>query len=369
MTVKSPRAKKIRGFTLIELLVVIAIIAILIALLLPAVQQAREAARRTQCRNNLHQLGIAQHNYHDTYQQFTPAQAAATSEIVGSGRLRQAWLSWSGMAMLLPYIEQGPAYQQINFDYRWDNAGADRAMGGVNNAIARTRIPSIVCPSDPGAGAGYTANMSPTSYCISTGPAAQWSQRANMPGFATLYRGAKVRDIIDGTSNTIAMSECQIGLNAGRWDPAARPRTKWYRVNVGSTLTNGRDSNYWRRAVFRADAADMATINAYYANCLAAYDSGSGWNGASDEQGRFWASGRVFWGPWHTTLVGPNKGPSCDNDNSVTTMSVKDPSSYHTGVVTILLADGSCRAVSDQIDQGVWISLGSIAGREPIGEF
>lgn len=351
-----------RGFTLIELLVVIAIIAILVSLLLPAVQQAREAARRTQCKNNLKQLGIALHNYHDVHKTFPASGVAGTTENVG-GRYRQAWLSWSGLAMLLPYIEQKNVYDQIDWGYRWDR----NIAGNVNNTMARTRIPGFVCPSDPGADASYTANLSPTSYCLSTGPASNWSMRNNPVGFATLYKGSKIRDITDGTSNTIAMAEAQIGLNRGSYAGLPQPRINWYRVVTGSRLQRANNTN---GRVWRGDnQAHIAAIRDYYNNCLAQYDSGSGWNGASDEQGRFWAAGRVYWGPWCTTLVSPNAGPSCDNDNSVTDMSIKEPSSYHTGIVQVVLGDGSVRGVSENIDQGVWMGAGSIGGGENLGEW
>jgi prepilin-type N-terminal cleavage/methylation domain-containing protein len=166
-----------RGFTLIELLVVIAIIAILIALLLPAVQQAREAARRTQCKNNLHQLGLALHNYHDSFNTFPPNGVAGTTEDVG-GRYLQSWLAWSGLSMLLPYVDQQPIYDRINWNYRWDS----NVAGTQNNTMARVRVMEFVCPSDPGAGATYTTNMAPTSYLISTGPGASWALAARPPG-------------------------------------------------------------------------------------------------------------------------------------------------------------------------------------------
>ena len=105
------RKPTVRGFTLIELLVVIAIIAILIALLLPAVQQAREAARRTQCRNNLKQMGIALHNYHDNFNIFPPGGLQASTD--GGGA--------SFLAMLLPFMDQGPAYNRMDFNtWRFD---------------------------------------------------------------------------------------------------------------------------------------------------------------------------------------------------------------------------------------------------------
>ena len=350
-----------KGFTLIELLVVIAIIAILIALLLPAVQQAREAARRTQCKNNLHQLGLAQHNYHDAFRTFTPNPMAGTTEAVG-GRYLQSWLAWSGTAMLLPYMDQAPLYNMANFHYRWDNNNG----GTRNRQVSRTKIASLACPSDPGAGPGYTAAMAANSYCISSGPVSSWSVGALKPGFATFGRGSPVRDIQDGTSNTIAMSECRIGLNWGQWDPTVRPREPAYRVVTGTRLQR---SNNSAGRVWRNTPAHIAQINTYYQNCLAMYDAGTGWHGSSDEQGRYWASGRVYWGPWHTTLVGPNKGPSCDRDSSVTDMDLRDPSSYHEGGVHALLADGSVKFVSENIDQGLWIAVGSIRGNETVGEW
>jgi prepilin-type N-terminal cleavage/methylation domain-containing protein len=362
VNVTSFRQRRIRGFTLIELLVVIAIIAILIALLLPAVQQAREAARRTQCRNNLKQLGIALHNYHDTHGMFPPNGVAGTTENIG-GRYNQAWLSWSGLAMLLPYVEQANIYNEINFSYRWDNNNG----GTRNNTLARTNIPGFVCPSDPGASVRYTANMGPTSYCFSTGPASNWNVRTNPVGFATLWSGTRIRDITDGTSNTIAMAEAQIGQNTGSYGANTNPRVNWHRVVTGSRLQRAGNTN--GRIWDARNPAHIAQINTYYNACLATYDSGGGWNGSSDEQGRFWASGRTYWGPWHTTLVGPNAGPSCDVDTSVTDMDVKEPSSYHTGGVLVLLADGSARFVSENIDQATWMAVGSRNRNEVIGEW
>ncbi|RLS59163.1 MAG: DUF1559 domain-containing protein [Planctomycetota bacterium] len=354
---------KRRGFTLIELLVVIAIIAVLIALLLPAVQQAREAARRTQCRNNLKQLGLALHNYHEVFGTFPPNGVASVREITGAQRLNQAWLAWSGLAVLLPYIDQAPLYGTINFSYEHGaNAAAPFPVNG-NLSARRTPIPAFMCPSDPGSGAKYTTDMAATSYGISTGPGSGWDMASAPVGFATLYRGSRTADITDGTSNTIAMSEMRIGLNGGAYPAGLKPREPYHRVVTGGTLRNGGSK------IFRNDVTSKAAINAYYANCLSMYDAGSGWSGESDEQGRFWAMGRVYWGPWHTTLVKPNAGPSCDNDASTTDMSLKDPSSYHVGGVHCLLGDGAVRFVSENIDQGTWISAGSIRGNETLGEW
>ena len=132
-----------RAFTLIELLVVIAIIAILVALLLPAVQQAREAARRSQCKNNLKQIGIGLHNYHDVHGQFPHNLDPHVDAI---NRRPGTMISW--MAMMLPYVDQAPLYEQINFEAR-DGSSNDGYGGGANDAVAQTVVNAFLCPSNP----------------------------------------------------------------------------------------------------------------------------------------------------------------------------------------------------------------------------
>jgi prepilin-type N-terminal cleavage/methylation domain-containing protein len=152
-------ARKRRGFTLIELLVVIAIIAVLIALLLPAVQAAREAARRAQCTNNLKQIGLAMHNYHQTNDKFPQGMSESTS-VLGSYTGYANWGEWSAQSMLLPYMEQTPIYNSINFCY--DNI---YGSGGSTNLTASTRvINGFLCPSDTQAAFGGAPTMSMTQY-------------------------------------------------------------------------------------------------------------------------------------------------------------------------------------------------------------
>jgi prepilin-type N-terminal cleavage/methylation domain-containing protein len=222
--------KRRQGFTLIELLVVIAIIAILIALLLPAVQQAREAARRTQCRNNLKQIGIALHNYHDTFNLLPMGVSDSTTD---ADRLGVGW-SWS--TFLLPYIDQAPLYNQFNFNltpYACATNPCTTANTG-NQLLVATPLAAFSCPSDTkptvtgnnggaantGAGQG-AANVATSSYmgcrgafdgvtCTDSGGVITSHARAN--GLMRVNGRINFRDVTDGLSNVFAVGEV-------RWIP------------------------------------------------------------------------------------------------------------------------------------------------------
>ena len=214
-----------RGFTLIELLVVIAIIAVLIALLLPAVQAAREAARRSQCVNNLKQIGLALHNYHQVHDAFplgvslnlyTPTQYKAKN-------------SWGHFGMLLPFAEQQAIYNAANFSLGVEE-GTDSLAFWTNLTATGAQIKNFVCPSDPNGGAGasatvkgivfpdnnssnYFASVGTTTYLTLASGSADTIQQWNVPstGLFTFQKSYGVRDCIDGTSNTIAYSESLVG--------------------------------------------------------------------------------------------------------------------------------------------------------------
>jgi prepilin-type N-terminal cleavage/methylation domain-containing protein len=214
-----------RGFTLIELLVVIAIIAILIALLLPAVQQAREAARRTQCKNYLHQFGLALHNYHDTFLSF-PMGHLHTGHFDGNftNRIGGTGFAWS--YYILPYVDQAPLYNQFDASAPLSNTSFPKAV--ANAALARTSLPIFRCPSDtmpeaqnvgaaadigrilPQATTSYKGNSG--SFYNNTGLNASSNQnRAN----GMFHRDSRVRmnDFTDGTSNTFAVGEVTWNLS------------------------------------------------------------------------------------------------------------------------------------------------------------
>jgi prepilin-type N-terminal cleavage/methylation domain-containing protein/prepilin-type processing-associated H-X9-DG protein len=213
-------ARKLRrGFTLIELLVVIAIIAILVALLLPAVQQAREAARRSQCKNNLKQLGLAMHNYHDVHSAFPPLHVAAKAPqplpVDDHG-------SWAWSVFVLPYLDQAGLYDTLS-------PGPVSATGafGCHKQLIQASYPAFVCPSDPGVqfqasgDAGYTFdrrafggagcsdedNIGPsvTNYVVANHHSTSRTTKGS--GIFWENSNCKQRDIIDGTSNTIMAGE------------------------------------------------------------------------------------------------------------------------------------------------------------------
>jgi prepilin-type N-terminal cleavage/methylation domain-containing protein len=183
-----------RSFTLIELLVVIAIIAILIALLLPAVQQAREAARRTQCRNNLHQLALAMHNYHDTHSCFPPGTVGQEA----TGGFQRT----SSFVMLLPFIDETSLYNSWNF--------SGNVSGGAQATAGKSKLAQLLCPSDPDDGSSHTNatqwwyGFKPTAYAVSLGSApGMWNTGQNELLF--WCSRIRVRDIRDGTSQTLML--------------------------------------------------------------------------------------------------------------------------------------------------------------------
>jgi len=245
-----------RGFTLIELLVVIAIIAILIALLLPAVQQAREAARRTQCKNNLKQLGLGLHNYLDVHRSF-PIGHQYRPTGVGAGVGAHFGKGWSVFTYLLPYMDQGPLFNQLNMNLsmagvREDPAGPAGTVidGGANKRLVSTVVPWARCPSSTAPGtfangsagqAGYFESLAVTSYKASAG-----SFHDNSSGYPfndqNRYNGlfhrdsiVQLRDLSDGTSNVIAIGEAN-------WRLSQNGRL-FGGLSAASGLTNG--SSFW----------------------------------------------------------------------------------------------------------------------------
>lgn len=348
-----------RGFTLIELLVVIAIIAVLIALLLPAVQQAREAARRSQCKNNLKQLGLALHNYHDVFNTFPSRKGGSSWDGVdnNSGNRERR----SGFIPLLPYLDQAPLYNTIA------NGAAPVAPGGPCGwcgwAAWDVVVPALLCPSDPGS----SELRRVTNYVFSGGDTiTNYRDSQTTRGMFSFRRCYGVRDALDGTSNTIMMSET-IRPRNGRADAPGFATTVRKNEGVAEGFA-GIQSN--------PSACLAAAPNGFYANPAVVKNRGGGnaWDGQPEYVG-------------FNTVMPPN-GPSCVDMQTAccgdSVHGVLAARSRHVGGVQCLMGDGAVRFISENIDTGnlaaadvtagrspygVWGGLGSRDGGESIGEF
>lgn len=312
-----------RGFTLIELLVVIAIIAVLIALLLPAVQQAREAARRTQCKNALKQLGLAMHNYHDTFLQLPPGAILTVAGGTDFENGRNANWSATWTIMLLPYFDQAPLYNKFNSSLSARHAN--------NSTVTRTNLGPLNCPSHPAVISRLTQDYDgfvKGNYAANVG-AGRMLRLADFrntslrgPISVTGRWGANFSSIIDGSSNTVLIGEI---------------------VKVDS---GGDDRGAW-------------------AWCTGATFSGQGNGGA---------------------VLGPNtrmlmdSSPYSDNDTTNIVFNWRSnpdsgnnsgvgARSFHTGGVHFTLGDGTVRFISENVDLTTYERLLSIADGATVGSF
>jgi prepilin-type N-terminal cleavage/methylation domain-containing protein/prepilin-type processing-associated H-X9-DG protein len=357
-----------RAFTLVELLVVIAIIGVLVALLLPAVQAAREAARRSQCSNNLKQFGIALHNYHDTYQSFPPRRGGSGNAIASTtdtGRLSGNYDRKSAFLFLLPFIEQQPMAQQMEAGDTTLGIAPGGPAGWYTNAAwlpHRTQLKVVVCPSDNIVGLG-TGNNGKNSYAFSLGDTITGHNGSTVLTrgvFGGSQRCKGFNHITDGSSNTIAMSERIYHTQSG-----------WRTANLDDQRTM---------------TAQEPTINTNPGACLA-WASNKRFIPSAQVKGRFgalWSDGQAERVGFVTVL--PPNGPQCVNDtngNADSNGGVLSAASYHPGGVMAVFCDGSVRFVNDNINTGnlalapvptgpspygVWGAMGSTNGGESIAQ-
>jgi prepilin-type N-terminal cleavage/methylation domain-containing protein/prepilin-type processing-associated H-X9-DG protein len=330
-----------RGFTLIELLVVIAIIAVLIALLLPAVQAAREAARRAQCINNLKQIGLAMHNYHQALNTLPP------------GDMTYYWADFSSNTLLLPYMEQQPLYNAINFAYPLSPAYPYCAQ---NTTVFYSTVAVLSCPSD-----GYdrlTNAQGHSNYCPSGGsdPNVYSSTMSPWVGpfpivsyLASDFRKpSSFATIQDGLSNTIAYSEKVKGI--GNF-----PGTQ---IADKQTPTS---------AYFQGQQAWATSPQVYYQNCnqINAGTAPLATMGQFMPSGCMWFSGHPS-STYVTTIMPPNTW-SCEFDtNGFQPNGALTVSSRHSGGANVLLCDGSARFIKSTVSPQTWWALGSMAGNETV---
>jgi prepilin-type N-terminal cleavage/methylation domain-containing protein/prepilin-type processing-associated H-X9-DG protein len=341
---------KKRGFTLIELLVVIAIIAVLIALLLPAVQQAREAARRTQCKNNLKQLGLGILNYESTFTVFPMGDCTRN---YGSGEIPQATVH----CYLLPYIDQVNIFNELNF-LAQINASATAASLDAKVKI----ISAFHCPTDPNPRVSNVANANilseSTNYMQCLGSISTHAGvflTANTPSTVqpeTLLHGVffrnsstKTRDITDGMSNTALMAEIKTGPNGTssyQTIPAGDPRD-FTVATASSNVWSGNDQ------LFPPSDCENRATHAW------AY------------RGLEWYRALMVATYYNHTLT-PN-APFRDCIASNLYQAHLAARSYHNGGVNCVLADGSIRFVSNNVDANVWRAVGTKANGETVSDF
>lgn len=330
------RMLRSRAFTLIELLVVIAIIAILVALLLPAVQQAREAARRSQCKNNVKQIVLGLHNYHDVHSTFPQGQSRTPNDWCCGGNWR---------VHVLPYMDQSTTYNEIRWDddvsFGGSSAGHYAAYTGGAEILAGLVVPGFLCPSStlPSNDTSVINNSQKGqthhyvgisgSLGVERGPnvTTDYGGVVRGNGIMGIQRHAVMKDVTDGTSNTIMISEQSA------------------EVKINGTFVN-RTSNYY-----------------------------GGWSGSA---GNYTTdrTGRPHWGAGTTCLRYPiNHGisqsvssasiPGADNTWDFNTII----NSFHTGGIHIGLADGSARFISENVDFGTLQRLCSMSDDDVINEF
>jgi prepilin-type N-terminal cleavage/methylation domain-containing protein/prepilin-type processing-associated H-X9-DG protein len=364
-----------RGFTLIELLVVIAIIAVLIALLLPAVQSAREAARRIQCTNNMKQIGLALHNYLSANNMFpmggTPQYDARGSTPAGP----YEWMNYSSFAMMLPYLEQNPIFNSCNLMVCPDT-GHGYAQA-PNITVYNTKVNAFLCPSDPYSGGlnlcNYMASFGTTTYmpyfqqAVSSETTAGINQ-SETTGIFTIWKSYGIQSVTDGTSNTMAFAEALTGQGANGYNQSAPNggNGSQYRGNfvfIQSATNGGAPSS--------GDVYDVSAIpNAptLVANdiqtCATAFRASLP-GSIADYRGYRWILG-IPGATMFNAVQTPNESifngcrfwdqscsVGCNTDSSWTVPAT----SAHPGGVNVTMADGHVQFIKNSISRPTWWAI------------
>jgi prepilin-type N-terminal cleavage/methylation domain-containing protein/prepilin-type processing-associated H-X9-DG protein len=321
-----------RGFTVVELLVVIGIIGMLAALLLPAIQAARGSARRTQCLNNIKQLGIALHSFTSAQGRFPPG--AVAKQYSPEPTHPHTFYRWSALAHLLPYLEEANAYRKLDLALPLYGPGLT-VLPQNKEGVAQT-IAEFLCPSDHGQ--PVAKGFAPTNYAACAGSGANGGSPFDADGLFFVNSITRFATIRDGASKTIAISESLLGNENGASNPADPQRT--YKFTFTTPLVESS------------------------CNSSAIYNF-------TDARGFSWANGE-----YRCALYNHRSTPNSSQMDCMAAVNVGDVSvrysayawraarSQHPGGVNALYGDSSVRFVSDEVDSAVWLAAATRSGNE-----
>ncbi len=340
------RSRPSSAFTLIELLVVIAVIGVMVGLLLPAVQAAREAARRMQCGNNLRQIGLAIHNYESAFRRL-PIGWNGTFSVSQNTTFR-----WSYLAAILPYVEEGNTFERLDLGLTLYPPGGGQPPRPQHVPTISKTVQTYLCPSDLGRsiGSATVTDSAPTNYvaCFGSGvngltdPSDDGVMDRRADGIFSSEVWRKFSDCLDGTSNTIAVSETLIGFGGG--DPIASERPD--------------------PQLFMALIVPLTQVT--IANCDRQWpEAPSAINRFPSTRGRLWA-GQGYENTAYNHYFSPNaKKYDCF---FWVAQGFKAARSHHTGGVTALRLDGSTQFMTDSVNAPLWRALATRSGGEVIAE-
>jgi prepilin-type N-terminal cleavage/methylation domain-containing protein/prepilin-type processing-associated H-X9-DG protein len=334
-----------RAFTLIELLVVIAIVAILIALLVPAVQKVRQAAARTQCQNNLKQIGLALHSYLNANKALPPV-FPATPKPPFAGIVPDYFYTWSVLAQVNPYLEQTAIFNNMNLDEPLYSLPTLNVLPDNKFAVQQI-IPIFLCPSDKmqPVGGGYGVPVfGPVNYaaCVGSGTTAGGPPYGSPWDADGIFRAkvkCKIIEITDGFSNTVAFSESTLGDGPTMAVGPIPGKAESVYANVPSPLT--------------PEACAKANL----------------WN-VQQRRGYLWATGEIRAASYNHFYPPNPPEYDCVANLSIpgpqlyTAVGFKAARSFHPGGVNALMADGAVRFIANSIQPNIWSALGTRAGGE-----